>query len=215
MYCNLLFISYLLLHNSSAQILGLKIYTFVLPVSVSQASEHSLSLVFCKVAKCWLGLSFHLEAGLGKGQLRDSFSLLTVCLLVALGLLAVCFFKTIKKESPQTWLLRSYVMYHVLLVTYAVFCWLEVSLRTCTRAEDHTRAWSWGHPRVCLPNLLILRMKKQAQRDDLAFQRYSRLVEELRVDAPLFNFKPVLEPESGSAKLSMLLNFFEPQFSNY
>lgn len=129
--------------------------------------------------------------------------------------ISVCFFKTIKKESLQRWLLWSYVMYHVLLVTCAVFCWLEVSLRSCphSRAEDHTRAWSWGNSRVCLPNLLILRMKKQAQRDDLAFRRYSCLVEELRVDAPPFNFKPVLEPESGSVKLSMLLNFFEPQFS--
>lgn len=120
MYCNLLFISYLLLHNSSAQILGLKIYTFVLSVSVSQASEHSLSLVFCKVAKCWLGLSFHLEAGFGKGQLRDLFSLLTVYLLVALGLLAVCFFKTSKEnQTPEKFsrkmdifLPQSYMQYH-------------------------------------------------------------------------------------------------------
>lgn len=102
MYCNLLFISYLLLHNSSAQIWGLKIYTFVLSVAVSQASEHSLYLVFCKVAKCWLRLSFHLEAGLGKGQPRDSFSLLTAYLLVALGLLAVCLFKPSKEnQTPE------------------------------------------------------------------------------------------------------------------
>ena len=76
--------------------------------------------------------------------------------------ISVCFFKVIKKESPQRWLLWSSVMYHVLLVTCAVFCWLEVSLRSCphSRAENHTRAWSWGHPRGCLPNLLILRMKK-------------------------------------------------------
>ena len=119
MYCNLLFISYLLLHNSSAQILGLKIYTFVLPVSVSQASEHSLSLVFCKVAKCWLGLSFHLEAGLGKGHLRDSFSLLTVCLLVALGLLAVCFFKTSKENQTPEKFSRK-MSYHSLICSIIV-----------------------------------------------------------------------------------------------
>lgn len=38
------------MHNSSAQIWGLKTYTFVLSVSVSQESKRSLPLVFCKAA---------------------------------------------------------------------------------------------------------------------------------------------------------------------
>lgn len=35
-----------------------------------------------------------------------------------------------------------------------------------------------GHPQVCLPNLLIFKVRKQAQREDLASPRYGSLVEE-------------------------------------
>lgn len=67
-----------------------------------------------------------------------------------------------------------------------------------------------------MPNLLTLKVRKQAEKDDLASPRHGSLLEEFGVDAPFFFFFPhlnlVLQPLTSSVTLSKLLNFIEPVF---
>lgn len=69
-----------------------------------------------------------------------------------------------------------------------------------------------GCSRVYLLNFLISKVRKQTQRDDLALED---LEEQLGVNTYPFHFNLVLKPQTSSVKLSMLLNDFEPQFSNF
>lgn len=121
--------------------------------------------------------------------------------------ISVCFFKTIKKRVSSKMAVMVYVMYHVLLVTCAVFCWLEVSLRSCPHSRAEDLSLIMGQLQSLFAKPPYFKDEETGPEGWLGFRRYSCLVEELRVDAPPFNFKPVLEPESGSVKLSMLLNF--------